>query len=59
MPSVAQVATVGRRKIPGLLLAAAAEEHGLTVLRDDADFDLVAAATSQSTLWVVPVGTVD
>lgn len=29
------------RKIPDLLIAAAAEEHGLTVLHYDADFDMV------------------
>ncbi len=47
------------RKIPDLLIAAAAEEHGLTVLHYDADFDLIAAVTGQSCSWVVPAGAVD
>lgn len=47
------------RKIPDLLIAAAGEEHGLTVLHYDADFDLIAAATGQSTQWVVPAGAID
>jgi predicted nucleic acid-binding protein len=47
------------RKIVDLLIAAAAEEHGLTVLHYDGDFDLIAAVTHQPTQWVVPAGTVD
>lgn len=47
------------RKIPDLLIAAAGEEHGLTVLHYDADFDLIGAATGQPTQWVVPAGAID
>lgn len=47
------------RKIPDLLIAAAGEEHGLTVLHYDADFDLISAVTGQPCQWVVPAGTVD
>jgi predicted nucleic acid-binding protein len=47
------------RKLPDLLVAAAAEAGGLTVLHYDADFDLIAAATGQSCEWVVPAGSVD
>lgn len=47
------------RKIVDLLIAAAAEEHGLTVLHYDADFDLIAAVTGQPVQWVVPAGSVD
>lgn len=47
------------RKIPDLLIAAAGEEYGLTVLHYDADFDLIAAASGQATQWVVPAGTID
>jgi predicted nucleic acid-binding protein len=47
------------RKIPDLLIAAAAEEHGLTVLHYDADYDLIAAVTGQPCQWVVPAGAVD
>jgi predicted nucleic acid-binding protein len=47
------------RKIPDLLIAAAAEEAGLTVLHYDADFDRIATVTGQRCEWVVPAGTVD
>ncbi len=47
------------RKLPDLLVAAAAEERNLTVLHYDADFDLIAAATGQACVWVVPAGSVD
>ncbi|HNM83355.1 MAG: PIN domain nuclease [Mycobacterium sp.] len=47
------------RKIPDLLVAAAAEERGLAVLHYDSDFDLIAEVTGQQCQWVVPAGTVD
>ena len=47
------------RKVPDLLIAAAAEAHDLTVLHYDADFDLIAAVTGQPCAWVVPAGSVD
>jgi predicted nucleic acid-binding protein len=47
------------RKIPDLLVAAAAEERRLTVLHYDADFDRIAAVTGQPCAWVVPAGSVD
>ena len=47
------------RKIPDLLIAAAAEEEGLIVLHYDADFDRIALATGQSCEWVVPAGSID
>lgn len=46
------------RKIPDLLIAAAAEELGLSVLHYDADFDLIASVTGQRCQWVVPAGSV-
>ncbi len=46
------------RKLPDLLVAAAAEARGLAVLHYDADFDLIAAATGQPCGWVVPAGSV-
>lgn len=46
------------RKLPDLLVAAAAEAASLTVLRYDADFDRIAAVTSQSCSWIVPAGSV-
>ncbi|MDY7105352.1 MAG: PIN domain nuclease [Actinomycetota bacterium] len=47
------------RKIPDLLIAAAAEERSLTVLHYDQDFDMIAAVTGQACEWVVPAGTID
>ncbi len=47
------------RKIPDLLIAAAAEELGVAVLHYDADFDLIASVTGQRCQWVVPSGTVE
>jgi predicted nucleic acid-binding protein len=40
-----------------LLIAATAELSGLTVLHYDADFETVARATNQPTMWVGPPGT--
>lgn len=47
------------RKVPDLLIAAAAESRGLAVLHYDADFDRIAAVTGQLCEWVVPAGAVD
>jgi predicted nucleic acid-binding protein len=47
------------RKIPDLLVAAAAEELNMGVLHYDADFDLIASITGQQCEWVVPAGAVD
>lgn len=46
------------RKIPDLLIAAAAEEASLVLLHYDADFDLIARVTGQECAWVVPPGTI-
>lgn len=46
------------RKIPDLLIAAAAEALGVAVLHYDADFDLIASVTGQRCTWVVPAGSV-
>ena len=48
-----------RRKVPDLLIAAAAEKAELILLHYDADFDLIAKLTGQPCQWVVPAGTVD
>ncbi|MEO5839142.1 MAG: PIN domain nuclease [Acidimicrobiales bacterium] len=47
------------RKIPDLLVAAAAEAHNLTVLHYDADFDLIKKVTGQQCRWVTPSGSID
>jgi len=47
------------RKIPDLLIAAAAEELDIGVLHYDADFDFIASVTGQPCRWVVPAGSVE
>jgi predicted nucleic acid-binding protein len=47
------------RKVPDLIIAAAARSRGLTVLHYDRDFEHIAAVTGQPHEWVVPAGTVD
>ena len=47
------------RKIPDLLIAAAGEERGVSVLHYDADFGHIAEVTGQATEWIVPRGSVD
>ncbi len=47
------------RNTPDLLIAAAAEQAGLTLLHYDADFDLIAKVTGQRCEWVVPAGSID
>jgi predicted nucleic acid-binding protein len=47
------------RKIPDLLIAAAAEATNLSLLHYDADFDLIAAVTGQSCEWIVPKGSIN
>ena len=46
------------RKIPDLLVAAAAEALEVAVLHYDADFDLIASVTGQRCQWVVPAGSI-
>jgi predicted nucleic acid-binding protein len=47
------------RKVPDLLVAAAAETEGLTVLHYDGDFDRIGAVTGQRSEWIVPAGSID
>jgi predicted nucleic acid-binding protein len=47
------------RKVPDLLIAAAAEASGLALLHYDADFEQIGRVTGQSCEWIVPRGTVD
>jgi predicted nucleic acid-binding protein len=46
------------RKIPDLLIAAAAEQLDVAVLHYDADFDVIASITGQRCQWVVPARSV-
>jgi predicted nucleic acid-binding protein len=44
--------------LPDLIIAAAAERHGLPVVHYDEDFDRIAAVSGQRTRWVLPRGSV-
>lgn len=43
-------------RLPDLVIAATAEEHGATVLHYDADYDRIAEVTGQSVEWVATKG---
>lgn len=47
------------RKVPDLLVAAAAEATALVTLHYDGDFDLIARVTGQRCEWVVAPGSID
>jgi len=47
------------RKLPDLLLAAAAEALDVAVLHYDRDFDIIASVTGQRCTWVIPAGSVE
>jgi predicted nucleic acid-binding protein len=47
------------RKVPDLLIAAAAEAERLIVLHYDQDFDKIAKVTGQVCRWVAPAGSID
>lgn len=53
------LARTGRHRIPipDLIIAAAAEQAGLTVMHYDSDFDIIAEITGQNAEWVAPRGT--
>ncbi len=42
--------------LPDLVIAAAAERAGVTILHYDADYELIASITGQPIEWVVPRG---
>jgi predicted nucleic acid-binding protein len=57
----AELTTRGQHRSAGtvdLLLAAAGEYQGLTLVHYDHDFDVVAAVTGQPAIWIVPAGSV-
>jgi hypothetical protein len=56
----AELARTGRHRIPipDLIIAAAAEAAGLTLLHYDRDYDLIAEVTHQPAEWVVLRGSV-
>ena len=45
--------------LPDLLIAATAEQHSVTVLHYDHEYDLIASVTGQEVRWVVARGTAD
>jgi predicted nucleic acid-binding protein len=55
-----ELARTGRHRIPipDLIIAAAAEAAGLTLLHYDRDYDLIAEITHQPVEWVVERGSV-
>ncbi len=55
-----ELARSGRHRIPipDLIIAAVAEEAGLTVLHYDHDYDMIAEITGQPVEWVVEQGSV-
>ena len=55
-----ELARSGRHRvpIPDLIIAAAAESSGLTLLHYDHDYDMIAEVTRQPAEWVVERGTV-
>ncbi|HEV2853598.1 MAG TPA: PIN domain nuclease [Thermoanaerobaculia bacterium] len=55
-----QLAKKGRHRIPipDLIIAAVAEEAGLTILHYDHDYDVIAEVTGQPVEWVVERGSV-
>ena len=44
--------------LAGLLIAAVAERHALTLLHYDADFETIAEITGQDARWIVPRGSI-
>ena len=56
--ALAQQTGRGQRavKIPGLLIAAAAERAQLPLVHYDEDYDRISAITGQATRWVTPRG---
>lgn len=46
-------------KLVDLVIAAAAEAAGLSVLHYDDDYDRISAVTNQPTEWIAPAGTLD
>lgn len=56
----AELARIGHHRvaIPDLIIAAAAEEAGLTILHYDRDYDVIARVTGQAVEWVVERGSV-
>ena len=45
-------------KIPDLLIAAVAAREALTLVHYDADYDVIASVTGQSTRWAAPRGSI-
>lgn len=43
-------------RLPDLIIAAAAERHGLPIVHYDQDYDRIAAITLQPARWIVPRG---
>jgi predicted nucleic acid-binding protein len=55
-PELAAKSQHRRFRLPDLIIAATAEEHGATVLHYDADYDRIAEVTGQPVEWVAAKG---
>ena len=47
-----------RVRLPDLIIAAAAERHGLPIVHYDEDYERIAAITGQPARWIVPPGSI-
>ena len=47
------------RKVPDLLIAAAAEALGMTVVHYDSDFEHISTVTGQPVRWIVAAGSIN
>ena len=56
--SLAEMSQHRSVSLPDLIVAACAEENGLTVLHYDGDYERIRSVTGQPTRWVVPCGSV-
>ena len=61
VPGIGSVTTAARPehrhfRLPDLIIAATAEEHGATVLHFDADYDRIAEVTGQPVEWIAARG---
>lgn len=45
-------------RLPDLIIAAAAERHGLPIVHYDEDYERIAAVTGQPARWIVPRGSI-
>ena len=52
-------AGLAKRKVPDLIIAAVAINHGLTLIHYDADFEFIASVSELKHQWIVDRGSTD